>query len=31
VIGQLIGETMAHEIFHALLWDDIPTATVSET
>jgi competence ComEA-like helix-hairpin-helix protein len=25
VIGRLIGETMAHEIVHALLWDDIPT------
>lgn len=24
VLGRLIGETTAHEIGHALLWDDIP-------
>ncbi len=24
VFGRLIGETLAHEIGHALLWDDIP-------
>ncbi|MCF6229279.1 MAG: hypothetical protein L3J62_00590 [Gammaproteobacteria bacterium] len=24
VYGRLIGETLSHEIGHALLWDDIP-------
>ena len=25
IFGRLIGETLSHEIGHALLWDDIPT------